>query len=54
MVQFAKAFGQETVAEGVEDSETLALVRAFEIDYAQGFHIGIPERVDCDPATTVA
>lgn len=54
MVQFAKAFGQETVAEGVEDTETLALVRAFEIDYAQGFHIGAPERVDCDPATTLA
>ncbi|HET7121572.1 MAG TPA: bifunctional diguanylate cyclase/phosphodiesterase [Solirubrobacterales bacterium] len=54
MVQFAKAFGQETVAEGVEDTETLALVRAFEIDYAQGFHIGAPERVDCDTATTPA
>jgi len=46
LVQFAKAFGQETVAEGIEDSETLALVRAFEIDYAQGFHIGEPALVD--------
>jgi diguanylate cyclase (GGDEF)-like protein len=46
MVQFAKAFGQETVAEGIEDAETLALVRAFEIDYAQGFHIGEPALVD--------
>jgi diguanylate cyclase (GGDEF)-like protein len=46
LVQFAKAFGQETVAEGIEDSETLALVRAFEIDYAQGFHIGRPALVD--------
>jgi EAL domain-containing protein (putative c-di-GMP-specific phosphodiesterase class I) len=46
MVQFAKAFGQETVAEGIEDAETLSMVRAFEIDYAQGFHIGIPELVD--------
>ncbi|HET8814315.1 MAG TPA: bifunctional diguanylate cyclase/phosphodiesterase [Solirubrobacterales bacterium] len=46
MVQFAKAFGQETVAEGIEDAETLAMVRAFEIDYAQGFHIGVPELVD--------
>jgi diguanylate cyclase (GGDEF)-like protein len=46
IVQFAKAFGQETVAEGVENSETLALVRAFEIDYAQGFHIGEPALVD--------
>jgi diguanylate cyclase (GGDEF)-like protein len=47
MVQFAKALGQETVAEGVENSETLALVRAFEVDYAQGFHIGEPTLVDC-------
>ena len=46
LVQFAKAFGQETVAEGIEDAETLALVRAFEIDYAQGFHIGEPALVD--------
>jgi len=46
LVQFAKAFGLETVAEGIEDSETLALVRAFEIDFAQGFHIGRPALVD--------
>lgn len=46
LVQFAKAFGQETVAEGIENSETLNLVRAFEIDYAQGFHIGEPALVD--------
>jgi len=46
LVQFAKAFGQETVAEGIEDSETLGMVRAFEIDYAQGFHIGEPALVD--------
>ncbi|HET7508126.1 MAG TPA: bifunctional diguanylate cyclase/phosphodiesterase [Solirubrobacterales bacterium] len=46
LVQFAKAFGQETVAEGIEDAETLAMVRAFGIDYAQGFHIGKPALVE--------
>jgi diguanylate cyclase (GGDEF)-like protein len=46
LVQFAKAFGLETVAEGIEDAETLAIVRAFEIDYAQGFHIGEPALVE--------
>jgi EAL domain-containing protein (putative c-di-GMP-specific phosphodiesterase class I) len=46
LVQFAKAFGQETVAEGIEDAETLAMVRAFEINYAQGFHIGRPALVE--------
>jgi diguanylate cyclase (GGDEF)-like protein len=50
MVQFAKAMGQETVAEGVEDADTLAMVRAFEVDYAQGFHIGEPALVDGTPA----
>lgn len=46
MAEFARAFGQETVAEGVEDAETLTLVRACGIDYAQGFHIGRPAIVD--------
>jgi diguanylate cyclase (GGDEF)-like protein len=46
LVQFAKAFGLETVAEGIENAETLALVRAFEVDFAQGFHIGRPSLVD--------
>lgn len=54
MVQFAKAFGQETVAEGVEDAETLALVRAFEVDYAQGFHIGEPALVEGTPLGAAA
>jgi len=54
LVQFAKAFGLETVAEGIENSETLALVRAFEIDYAQGFHIGEPALVDGGRFATTA
>jgi diguanylate cyclase (GGDEF)-like protein len=54
LVQFAKAFGQETVAEGIEDAETLAMVRAFEIDYAQGFHIGEPALVAGGQLATTA
>jgi len=54
LVQFAKAFGQETVAEGIEDAETLAMVRAFEIDYAQGFHIGRPALVEGGNLATAA
>lgn len=54
MVQFAKALGQETVAEGIEDAETLALVRAFDVDYAQGFHIGEPALVDSAQLGTAA
>jgi len=54
LVQFAKAFGQETVAEGIEDAETLAMVRAFDIDYAQGFHIGKPALVEGGRYATAA
>jgi len=54
LVQFAKAFGQETVAEGIEDAETLAMVRAFDIDYAQGFHIGEPALVESSQLATAA
>ncbi|MDX6604502.1 MAG: hypothetical protein QOF23_1011 [Solirubrobacterales bacterium] len=54
MAEFARAFGQETVAEGVEDAETLTLVRACGIDYAQGFHIGRPVLVDSPPLRAAA
>jgi diguanylate cyclase (GGDEF)-like protein len=54
MAEFARAFGQETVAEGVEDAETLTLVRACGIDYAQGFHIGRPVLVDGSPLSAAA
>jgi diguanylate cyclase (GGDEF)-like protein len=54
MVQFAKAFGQETVAEGIENAETLGLVRDLEIDYAQGFHIGEPVLVEGEPEPLAA
>jgi EAL domain-containing protein (putative c-di-GMP-specific phosphodiesterase class I) len=34
-----------TVAEGIEDAATLALVKELGVDYAQGFHIGRPAPV---------
>ncbi len=42
IVRLAKDYGQQTVAEGVEDQETLQLLSDFGVDYAQGFHIGRP------------
>jgi diguanylate cyclase (GGDEF)-like protein len=54
LVQFAKAFGQETVAEGIETTDTLTMVRAFEIDYAQGFYVGKPALVDGGRTTATA
>jgi PAS domain S-box-containing protein len=42
IVYLAQGFGHETIAEGVEDAETLALLRVYGVDYAQGFHIALP------------
>ena len=45
MVDIARALGKQTVAEYVAGDKTLALVRSFGIDYAQGFHIGEPREL---------
>ena len=42
IVSLARAFGQQTIAEGVEDAETLALLHEYGVDFAQGFHLGRP------------
>jgi len=42
VVSLARGFGQKTVAEGVEDAETLALLGELGVDLAQGYHLGRP------------
>lgn len=42
IVSFAKELGIKTIAEYVHSEEVLEQVRALNIDYAQGFHIGKP------------
>jgi PAS domain S-box-containing protein len=42
IVNLAQGFGCETIAEGVEDGETLALLQEYGVDFAQGFHLGRP------------
>jgi PAS domain S-box-containing protein len=42
-VDIAEKFGLTTIAEGVEDDETLALLASLGVDEAQGFGIGRPE-----------
>lgn len=42
IVRLARGFGLKTVAEGVEDEPTMALLRELEVDYAQGNHIARP------------
>ena len=42
IVRMARDFGQQTIAEGVEDEATLALLRSYGVDFAQGYFIGRP------------
>ncbi len=43
LVDIAKTMGKKTVAEFVEDAETLALLKTLGVDYAQGYYIGKPK-----------
>jgi diguanylate cyclase (GGDEF)-like protein len=45
IVTIAKGMGKETIAEFVENAETTNLLRKKRVDYAQGYHIGMPEPV---------
>lgn len=44
MVSVARTLGKQTVAEFVENRETLELLRRMGVDYAQGYFIGEPAR----------
>ncbi len=43
VVSLAHDFGSKTVAEGVEDADTLALLGELGVDHAQGFHLARPK-----------
>ena len=45
MSEIAHALGKQTIAEFVEDEQTMEMLRAYGIDYAQGYHLGKPEVV---------
>ena len=47
IVNLASGFEAQTIAEGVEDAETLKLLSACGVDYAQGFHLGRPAPLTC-------
>jgi len=42
IVGLARGFGQQTIAEGVEDAETLSVLEGAGVDFAQGHHLGRP------------
>ena len=54
MAELARGLGLETVAEFVEDEETLEILASYEIDSAQGYFIGRPEPAFPDGAPTPA
>jgi EAL domain-containing protein (putative c-di-GMP-specific phosphodiesterase class I) len=45
IVDIAHSLGKETIAEGVEDAATLTALKQSGVDFAQGFHMGRPERL---------
>lgn len=45
MVDIASAFGKRTIAEMVEDAETLALLKEYGVDYSQGYYTGKPMEI---------
>lgn len=48
MVEVARGLGKKTIAEFVENEETVRLLRELGVDYAQGYHIGKPRHWDLD------
>ena len=51
VVSLAHGFGQQTVAEGVEDAETLEILRGFGVDFAQGYFFARPGPLAAVPVT---
>lgn len=45
IVKVAQGMGKRTIAEFVESTETIDLLRNMGVDYAQGYHVGVPEPV---------
>ena len=43
IVTITRGLGKQTIAECVEDQDTIELLRRFGVDFAQGFYIGRPE-----------
>ncbi|MBI2472752.1 MAG: EAL domain-containing protein, partial [Planctomycetes bacterium] len=45
MVEVARGLGKQTIASHVSSNETLQLLQEYGIDYAQGYHIGLPTAI---------
>jgi diguanylate cyclase (GGDEF)-like protein len=49
IVQIARGLGKITIAEYVQDDETIELLRSYGVDMAQGYHLGRPVDIDESP-----
>jgi PAS domain S-box-containing protein len=49
VVTLARAFGLQTVAEGIEDAAALQVVSELGVDFAQGYYIARPAPLDATP-----
>ncbi len=45
-IELAHSLGRRVIAEGIEDPETLELLRAIDCDIAQGFYLAKPMRIE--------
>jgi diguanylate cyclase (GGDEF)-like protein/PAS domain S-box-containing protein len=56
IVQLARGLGKKTIAEFVGDEATVHLLREYGVDFAQGYHIGVPAPVQevLAPSTALA
>lgn len=50
IVAIAHSLGQRTIAEGIENEQTLNLMRDLAVDFAQGYHLGRPTPLAAPPA----
>ncbi len=51
IIGIARDFGVKTIAEGVENAETLAPLERYGVDFAQGYYLAAPEPVQLAPRT---
>jgi EAL domain-containing protein (putative c-di-GMP-specific phosphodiesterase class I) len=46
IVDVARSLGKQTIAEFVNDDDTVYLLQKYGVDFAQGFHIGRPRPLE--------
>ncbi len=46
LVEISRGMGKQTVAEQVEDSETMEMLRDYGVEFVQGYHVGRPRPLD--------